>query len=784
MYYYNEMQKSKLEQKDTPIIIQYKNIKQQHNDKLLFFHLGDFFEMFYEDAEIVAKTLGLTLTYRKNGDEKIFMCGVPVLNKNFYIKKLLNHGFKIAICEQVETPLESKKRGATIVNRSVTAIYTAGTYVDENNSDNQYILSLNIQENNLYCFYLDLATEDFFYERLVLDDLQNLLYRVNPKEILIQENIKVNFGNFEEIVTTITLNPLLKQEFSDILQEFLSNSSQEEIDALRMLFAYIYETYNTPPKKIPHIGVNSRETTLDKYTIQNLDLFTSKASLYSLLNHNITALGKRKLRDMLVKPLLQPQDINKRLEVVQYFYNQYLLDTPVFNQIISNLHEISDLQKIIFLLKKGKITPYLIDQFLNSLKKAEEIVQLLKMEGQIPELLTNIIFPYTPMEKYKELQNVFEPNDNLFKQNFLNNIYAAYNLEETLSQINQQMEEIKRHIPNVKLNNNSIIGYFFEITAKDRGLMESLPIIYMVKQTLLNNIRFTTKTLIELENNLLFVEAKRLEIRTNVLKKFINQILEDYDQMQQLINIIGTIDLFSNLGIISVKNNYYKPTLTQKEYNQFQFKNGRHAILEQRKKIIQNDLCMNKKRLTFITGPNMGGKSTFMRTTALIVLMAQIGCFVPAEEVVLSPFNNIFVRIGYQDDQLEGESTFFKEMKECAEILRRCNTPNTLILFDEMCRGTSYQEGIILSQEIIKYFFKQKVFVLVSSHYLELAKFLQKNYANEANILYTKYLYEDNILKFLYKITEGVIDRSFSIQVAKIAGLPEEIITGAENYFK
>jgi DNA mismatch repair protein MutS len=171
--------------KDTPVIQQYKGIKQQHSDKLLFFHLGDFFEMYYEDAEIVAKTLGIHLTFRKNGEEKIFMCGVPLANKDFYIKKLLSHGFKVAICEQVETPLESKKRGATIVNRSVTAIYTAGTFVDENNSDNQYIMALNQEENKLYCFYLDLSTEDFFYERLQEDDIQNLLCRVAPKEILL-----------------------------------------------------------------------------------------------------------------------------------------------------------------------------------------------------------------------------------------------------------------------------------------------------------------------------------------------------------------------------------------------------------------------------------------------------------------------------------------------------------------------------------------------------------------------------------------------------------------------
>lgn len=775
----------KSEGKDTAVISQYKDIKKNHQDKLLLFHLGDFFEMFYEDAEVVAKTLGLTLTYRKNGDEKIFMCGVPIANKDFYIKKLISHGFKVAICEQVETPLSAKKRGASIVNRSITAIYTAGTFVDAESSDNNYIISIAIFDKKLSCFYFDVSTNDFFYERLKEDDLQNLLHRVNPKEVLLFKRGYnfINLGNFEEVTTYIDVIDL-PPTFSNNMEEFMDTCNKEELQALKILFQHLYNTYNSPPVKPPQIGVNSRETTLDKYTIQNLDLFNEKGSLYALLNKNITSMGKRKLREVMLKPLTQQEDIKQRLELVQYFYSNYLLKTQIFTQITNSLQQIGDIQKIIFLLKKKKLHFNLIGNFLRSLEQAENIIQLLKLEGQIPDLIVPIVYSYKFMTTYQELSKIFEENESFFNKDFLRQIYSSHNLEEILAHINTHQEQVKSLIPNAKLSNNSIIGYFFEITNKDRNLMESFGEQFIVKQTLLNNIRFTTKNLIELESSLLFLESKRLEIRNKVMEEFIDRILQEQEIIDNLVQIIATIDLFRGLGVAAVENNYYKPSILPKEHKTLEFKNARHVILEKRRNnFISNNLCMTKKKLTFITGPNMGGKSTFMRTTALVVLMAQIGSFVGAESALISPMNNIFVRIGFNDDSLEGESTFYKEMKECGDILKGCNHPNTLVFFDEICRGTSYEEGIILSKEIIKYLLERNVFVLISSHYLELAKFLLDSYANETNILYTQYIYTEGKLKFLYKIQEGIVDCSFGIKVAEMAGLPEDIIKNAlKNY--
>jgi DNA mismatch repair protein MutS len=777
-----------MQTQDTPIILQYKNIKQQHQDKLLLFHLGDFFEMFYEDAQLVSKTLGLTLTYRKNGEEQIFMCGFPLANKDFYFSKLIENGFKLAICEQTETPCESKKRGASIINRSVTAIYTAGTYVDTNNSNNNYILSLNIQNNKLYCFYVDLSTEDFFFEHLYIDDLSDLLFRINPKEILLFENIKVDLGNFEEIATNLHITtPNIEDYFSSDINDFLVLSLDEEKNALKILFQYLHNTYNIPPTKSPIIGVNSRETTLDQYTIQNLDLFHKDISLYNLLNKNITPMGKRKLKELIVKPLTQVEDINLRLEAVHYFFNHFLLKNNIFYRITNCLQQIGDIQKTIFLLKKGKLDINLIHIFLISLEKAEEIIQILKEETNIPKLFITKIFAYKFMNNYKELLLVFEKTNNFFDKNFLTKIYNQYNLEDLLNKMYNHQEEVKKIIPNAKLTNNSIIGYFFEISNKDSHLLDKSPIIIIVKQTLLHNIRFTTKTLVELENDLIFMENKQLEIRTNIIQNFIEKIFEEQENIYDLIEIIKYVDVFRSFGVVSVENNFHRPMLIPKEEQKFSFKNARHVVLEQlSNNFIKNDLQMIEKKFVFITGPNMGGKSTFMRTTALIILMAQIGCFVGAEEVYLSPMNILFVRIGFNDDAKNGHSTFYKEMVESAKILKYCESSqdNIMIIIDEMCRGTSYEEGICLSKAIIKFLFKKDIFVLISSHYLKLAQYLKQEFPHKINTLCTQYIYNDNKLKFLYKLKEGIADASFSIQVASMAGLPVEIIQDASNIMK
>jgi DNA mismatch repair protein MutS len=778
--------------KDTPIIQQYKEIKKLHKDKILFFHLGDFYEMFYEDAEIVSKTLGLTLTYRKNSQEKIYMCGIPVANKDFYIKKLLKESFKIAICQQTETVESCKKRGGKLVHRNVTAIYTSGTYVDENSFENNFIMILTnvinkkFYDNKIYIFYIDISTEEFFYEIIKEEDFQNTLKRINPKEIIIEEEAKINLYNYEELVTYIKIQEHYKKEYifnnfniSKKIEDFLIHENIEEFNLLMtLLFFHLQNTYNPFPTNPPIMAINSCETSLDKYTIDNLDLFGEKFSLYNLLNKNFTPQGKRILKNIILKPLINIKDIKNRLEVVNFFYYHTIHKSLFFYKLKEKLQFIGDGEKILFLIGKdfNKIHYSTINIFLRTLKTAEEIINFFRLEDNLPPLIGNKIYSYKFMNEYKKLEDVFVNNENYFKDDFLNKIYENNNINKTLKEINNHLEDIKKQIPNVKLTSNNIIGYFFEITYKDKGLLKEE---FIIKQSLLNNIRFTTKQLVELEGKLKLMEIEKEETIKNLLKDFLNKILTEKESIKILMEIIGWIDVFFSFGRIAVENNYHLPIIldNNNKNNFLSFKNASHPIIKNIKEnFITNDLNMENKQITFITGPNMGGKSTFMRTTALIVLMAQIGSYVPAENLQITPFKNIFVRIGYNDDYKEGESTFYKEMKECGDILNKCLDKNNIVFFDEICRGTSYEDGIILSKSIIKYLIEKGIACLISSHYLELGKFFQENYQEEINILYTSYKYENNKLVFLYKMLEGLINDSFGIKVSEMAGLPKEII--------
>lgn len=805
---------------NTPIINQYKSIKKLHKDKILLFHLGDFYEMFYEDAELVSKTLGLTLTYRKNGKEQVYMCGIPVANKDFYIKKLLKESFKVVICQQVETPEMCKARGGTLVAREVTAIYTSGTYVDEDSYENNYILVLkssfkkelheeNKDNKSLFVCYFDMGTEDFFYEKIYIKDLKNLLCRINPKEIIFEEEEKLFLGNYEELVTYLKIDisnyekiyrdelnnnfnisrNILYDNFgpSKKIEEFLNRESLEFVFILELLFLYLRSTYNSPPVLAPFISDNSIETSLDKYTIENLDLFNEKASLYILLNKNFTPMGKRLLKKILIKPLTKKENINKRLETVNFFNYHLLGKTQLYFNLKEQLRSIGDANKILFFVKErilnnrntGKITSNILNIFLRSLESGEKIIILLRNNGDLPLLLTEMVYDYKFMSEYKKLLNVFKKGDNFFKEDFLTTIYKEFNLNTILKEIQNHQDYIKNIVANSKLSNNTIIGYFFETTNKDKDLIYANN-EFIVRQTLLNNIRFTTKKLIELESALKLLEVKRQEISEEILNNFLKDILQEENNIKKLMEIISYLDVFLSFSHVATENNFFKPKIIEKEENSQQilsYENGRHPIIENLKNnFIKNHLNMVEKKITFITGPNMGGKSTFMRTTALIILMAQIGSYVPAENCILTPFNNIFVRIGYNDDPLEGESTFYKEMKECSEILNKCNNKSTIVFLDEICRGTSYEDGILLSKGIMEYLLDRKVLGLISSHYLELGNFLKDKHEAYVNILYTTYKYENEKLKFLYKMEEGIIDNSFGIKVAEMAGLPKEIL--------
>ncbi|OED45649.1 hypothetical protein AB836_00565 [Rickettsiales bacterium (ex Bugula neritina AB1)] len=753
---------------DTPIIQQYKNIKASHNDKIIFFHLGDFYEMFYEDAVLVSNILGITLTQRKNLEEIVPMCGIPISNKDVYIKKLLREGHKIAICEQTETPDEAKKRGCKLVNRSITSIFSQSTYFEEDSAFNNYMLSITEDTYMYFCFYLDISTKDFFYEKINKNHLMDIIHRINPKEILLVENSNINIGEFEDIVTYIKGN--YTSNYPKEVENFISISNNKmEEKAINILFYYIESTYNIIPTHAPKIGVNSSETMLDKITIKNLDIFTDEGlSFFSLMNRTKTPMGKRKLREMIVKPLIESKSIKKRLEVVTFFAHNIIINNSF------NLNNIGDLSRYFYLLKKGKRGYNLVFKFIESIINSQKFIDYMKKKENLPLLLLELINSYKTPILCEDFFDKIENKPNIFKENISKELLKNININEAIKDMEEETKFIQK-IVFCKLCNNSIIGYFFETSKNEQNKIEANG--FIIKQILKNVIRFTTKKLIELENQLYCLEEQKKDLLKNHLEIYLEKIFIEEENIHKLSEIISYIDVLYGFGELALENNYKIPIIKDKFC--FFYKQGRHPIIEKIKNnFIPNDLSLNNYNISIITGANMGGKSTLMRQTALITLMAQIGSFVSADFFEIRPFKKISIRIGSGDNYKQDASTFFEEMKEISNIIENADE-YSLLLIDEIARGTGYKEGVSLSKGIIEYLYNKKILSIISTHYLEIAH----HFYNYEKILCLKicYLYKENNLIFLHKFLEGIAESSLGIEVAKMAGIPLEIIKTAES---
>lgn len=756
---------------DTPIIQQYKQIKQHHKDKIIFFHLGDFYEMFYEDAVLVSSTVGIVLTQRKNSEETVPMCGIPVHNKDIYIKRLLKEGFKIAICQQTETPDEAKKRGSKLVKRSIVSVFSQSTYIEEDNVLNNYMLSITEDANVYFLFYVDISTRDFFYERVNKSHLIDVIHRISPKEILLLENTNINLGEFEDIVTYVSVNCSI--EYSEDIQNFIniSNNIMEE-KAINILFYYIESTYNPVPTTAPKVGIDSCETTLDKITIKNLDIFTNDGlSFFSLMNHTQTPMGKRRLREMIVKPLIHEEIINKRLDVVKFFFHNITLNNRIY------LNNIGDILRSLYLLKKGKRNYSIIFKFLDGLMNAQNFIKEMKKKEKLPLLLLELINSY---HNYIECEDFFyqiENTPHIFKENILKDLFKEIHLNDVLNNLQEEVKCIQKQLPNCRLCNNSIIGYFFETSQGEKNNINN---DFIIKQTLKNVIRFTTKKLIELENQLYCLEKQKEDIINHTLEQKLQKIFTEEENIHKLSEIISYIDVLYGFAKAAVENNYRMPII--KNEFCFSYKQGRHPIIEKIKNnFIANDLNLNAHNILIITGANMGGKSTLMRQTSLITLMAQMGSFVSADCLEFKPFKKISIRIGSGDNYKQDASTFYEEMREIANILDNSNE-YSLLLMDEIARGTGYKEGISLSKGIIEYLNTINGISIISTHYLEVAE----NFYNYPKVMCIKtdYLYDNNNLVFLHRFLEGIATNSLGIEVAKMAGIKEEIIKFAEKEIK
>jgi DNA mismatch repair protein MutS len=759
---------------------QYLSIKDEHKDKILFFRMGDFYEMFFEDAVIASKILNIALTSRHKEDN-IPMCGIPFHALSNYTQKLLDNGHKIAICEQVEDPKLTKK----IVKRKVVKVLTPAinSEVDNLFANENYFL-FTYYKNNLAI--VDFATGDFNYELNV--DINQLIGEIEkhfPKEIIISDNdlkelkkeTYIEFYNFS--VNLINENLLhTNNSISDYLQGYKNLP-----EVITISLNYILENNKFIPKhlkKPEKISIN-QYLILDENAITHLEIF-KEGSLYSILNKCSTPMGSRNLRKWLSYPLT-----DKRALLERYDFIEKLIETPkIKRKLLEILKQIRDIERLNSKIALKNILPQHLINLKEYLKLIPQIKkELSKIDTELSkEFNANLFECFEFIEKVEKFI-LPDPSNNINNGGFINRdinkeldelINIRFNSRKWLLNYEASLKK-KFNITNLKIKFNKVFGYFIEISKRNTI---NIPDTFMRKQTLVNAERYITEELKEFEEKILTADEKISKIEKKIYFNLLNELSEYCLNIKKVSDIISSIDILSTFSEISVLYDYVKPEINNE--NKIEVIDGRHPVLDTLKEdFIPNNLEMNEKNKIFIiTGPNMAGKSTYMRQNALIIIMAQIGCFVPAKKLSYPIFNRIFTRIGAKDKILEDESTFMVEMNETSKILQNI-TEKSFIILDEIGRGTSTYDGMSIAWAILEYCagLKKDFFLLFATHYHELTV-LEQSFSNIKN--YSVDVKEvGNKLVFLRQIKKGPADRSYGIEVASLAKLPDTIIKRAKE---
>ena len=776
----------------TPMMAQYKDIKESHEDCILMFRLGDFYEMFFEDAKEASKILQITLTARGKGSaEKIPMCGIPFHSVDNYLSKLTKAGKKVAICEQVTQPT-----GKGIVKREVVRVVTPGTTFDENILDqksNNFVASISIEKENFAIAYSDLTTGEFKVTEVVgKKNLISEISKINPAELICDEKninllkeILINFEalyifpyNFYE-----ESEKLLKKYFQlSSLQSFGIEGKKLSIYVSAMLFSYLKETQKTDLKHVQKISFYkvSDFMPLDESCIRNLELFFTnmenkkEGSLIHVLDNTITSMGGRMLRKWLLNPLLDKEQINYRLNKVEVLFN----DSMLLREVREKLSSVYDIERLLSRLSLGSGNARDLVALKESLKIVPDLKLLIK--EQLPKIAKNL----TPLNALTNLieKSILDEAANSLRDGGM--IKEGYNSKlDDLRSISsegkdfiknlQEREINKTKINSLKVRFNKVFGYYIEVSKTNLDLV---PDYYIRKQTLVNAERFITPELKEYEEKVLTAEDKIKELEYELFYEVRMEVIKEIVGIQNIAKSIAALDALANLAFIASKYNYCKPEIL--ENSEINIKNGRHPVIENlRNDFIPNDSLFNiDKNFTLLTGPNMGGKSTYLRQVALIVLMAQIGSFVPADSANISLVDRIFTRVGAADNLSKGESTFMVEMNEAAFILNHA-TDKSLIILDEIGRGTSTYDGVSIAWAIMEFIHnKIKAKTIFATHYHELVALADKlDKAKNMSVAVRENEIEGVV--FLYKIVNGGVDKSYGIEVAKLAGLPQDIIS-------
>ena len=784
---------------ETPLMKQYKEIKSKYEDCILFFRLGDFYEMFFDDAIKASKELGLTLTSRnKEKGENVPLAGIPYHTANPYISKLVSKGYKVAICEQVEDPKTVKG----IVKREVIKIITPGTVIDVETLDdksNNYLAAIRIIENMIGIAYLDITTGEFKVVEVEVDNeyinLFNELNKIEPREILITnsfyENVKDKIDDFiqkmDGVITPIQVirdsEEMLLNYFNIIsLESFGIKNKKAIIGAAAMALDYAISMQLDGEliiEKIEFIN-NKNFADINLITKKNLELLknqrekTTYGSLLWVLDKCKSSMGTRLLKRYINNPLLDIHEIKKRQNDVEYFINNVLIREEI-KEKLENVYDLERLvAKIIFGNENGKD----LIALKNTVKSSVEIIYILKENNFFNDInLESLLDIYKLIEK-----SILE--DAPFSVREGGMIKTGYNSE--LDEIHKIMNNGKDYlleiearekettgIKNMKIKYNKVFGYFIEITKSN---LEMVPENYIRKQTLSNAERFITPELKKYEDTIINSKARIEEMEYYLFKEISAKIKEEKSLLIKLAEKLAYIDVIISFSTIAVENDYVKPEIN-KNFD-LEIINGRHPVVE---KLIgksdfvsNNTLITENERFIVLTGPNMSGKSTYMKQIALISIMAQIGSYVPATEAKLPIVDKYLTRIGASDDILSGQSTFMVEMSEVSNILNNA-TENSLIILDEVGRGTSTFDGVSIATAISEYIHEKiKAKTIFATHYHELTD-LEKKYKNVVN--YRIEVNEKNgKVMFLRNIVKGGADKSYGIEVAKLAGLPKEIL--------
>jgi len=789
----------------SPVMQQYIDMKSENPDALLMFRLGDFYEAFFEDAKIVSETLSLVLTHRGTDGfgEDVPMCGIPWHAADNYFGRLVKSGFKVALVEQMETPQQAKQRGHKFIERKVVRVLTPGTLTDENlltpKKSNFLVSVVSVDNSKFNLAGCDISTGEMFIG--TTDSIIDDMVRINPAEIIYPERDAENpiLKNLRDIYKTTPVYEKLyiRSDINLIVMRVfggnVKSETSENVSAITLLAGYLFNTQRGANMnfRAPYDFKSGKQLIIDYATWKSLEIDApindGSICLLDVLDRTKTAFGARKLRSYL---RTLPSDVNAILSRQEHI-GHLLLNRPLMAEINSVLSRIPDVNRALSRLLSGRGTPRdmrNISEFLNILDSVRMFGQ--KLDSKLSEKFININTHDSLSNELRfalsdELPTFFR-DGNVIKTGFNPALDNMRNLSngamDTIAEL-QAKYISQTNINNLKIKYNNILGYFIEVPSARADVLMAPESGFIHRQTMAGNMRFTTPKLIDLDNDIRSASEKASAIETEIIDNLINKIKSISDDLMNTADLIADIDVWLSLAECADLYSWTRPTITTSD--EFNVVGGRHPVIEyvlrqNGNNFVKNDCNLDNKTIALLTGPNMAGKSTYLRQNAILVVLAHLGSFIPASSATIGICDQLFSRVGASDNLAAGQSTFMVEMVETANILNRA-TKKSFIIFDEIGRGTSTFDGMAIAQAVLEYLNTLRPRTLFATHYHELTRLVDEENLTNVSCLTIDVREHNNDIVFLHKIIPGIANRSYGIAVAKMAGMPQNIVERAEQ---